>query len=81
MENAVAFVVSLVTVIVIILTITIFILYGATSLFYASGVASIVLGFIDAWLVSKEGNTGYEESQNIANRRSNTKRRKAKRKK
>ena len=54
MENAAAFVVSLLTVIIIVVTIAIFMLYGAGSYFYAGAVISIALGFIDTWLVSRE---------------------------
>ncbi|MEM0154908.1 MAG: hypothetical protein QW814_03700 [Methanothrix sp.] len=54
MENAAAFVVSLLTVIIIVVTIAIFILYGAGDYFYAGALISIALGFTDTWLVSRE---------------------------
>ncbi|MCL5101736.1 MAG: hypothetical protein M1544_00030 [Candidatus Marsarchaeota archaeon] len=55
MENAAAFAVSLVTVIAIIVTIAIFIFYGATTYFYAGALISIILGFLDAFMVSRAG--------------------------
>ena len=54
MENAAAFLVSLLTVMVIVVTIAIFMLYGAGSYFYAGAIISIALGFADTWLVSRE---------------------------
>ncbi|MCL4387906.1 hypothetical protein M1567_02010 [Candidatus Marsarchaeota archaeon] len=78
MENAAAFVVSLLTVIGIVVTIAIFILYGADGYFYAGALISIALGFADAWLVSREKNSAPEISHAPAKRkrRKNTKARK-----
>ncbi|MCL5680009.1 MAG: hypothetical protein M1465_01540 [Candidatus Marsarchaeota archaeon] len=82
MENALAFVVSLVTVIVVILAISIFMLYGATSLFYASALISIALGFLDAWFVSREGSSAkLEEQRNARKTNGSTRKRVRKRKK
>ena len=57
MENVQLFVISLVTVIAIIVTISIFIVYGAVTYFYVGGVISLILGFLDTWLISKMQST------------------------
>jgi 4-hydroxybenzoate polyprenyltransferase len=76
MENAAAFVVSLLTVIIIVVTIAIFMLYGAGSYFYAGAVISIALGFIDTWLVSREKPYA-TEMRHVPAKRKNRRNRKA----
>ncbi len=70
MENAAAFVVSVLTVIIIVVTIAIFILYGAGDYFYAGALVSIALGFADTWLVSKEKPSAPESRITPAKRKS-----------
>ncbi len=70
MENAAAFVVSLLTVIIIVVTIAIFMLYGAGSYFYAGAIISIALGFADAWMVSREKPETSERRRAPAKRKS-----------
>ncbi|MCL5404329.1 MAG: hypothetical protein M1125_00595 [Candidatus Marsarchaeota archaeon] len=57
MDNIVEVVVSVITVILIIAAITVFILYGSGSYFYTMAGIAIVMGFVEAWLVSKAGNS------------------------
>lgn len=50
---------SLTTVALAILAVAIFIYYGANALFYATVVVAILVGFLNAWLISKAAPEGH----------------------
>ncbi len=73
MENRIGMALSGATIIAILITISLFILYGANMYFYAAAVISIALGFIETWVISAESRREAEKSRGRSIKRKSSK--------